>query len=79
MSALCGPTKSDPTLRSKGSARCASTRAVRIRRSLRCVFGPGQIDADGKQVVAVSVARYIARMSDGSILGVPKAAPSFLT
>jgi glyoxylase-like metal-dependent hydrolase (beta-lactamase superfamily II) len=27
--------------------------------------GRGQIDADGKQVVAVSVARYIARMSDG--------------
>jgi len=24
-----------------------------------------KIDADGKQVVAVSVARYIARMSDG--------------
>jgi hypothetical protein len=28
------------------------------------ISGRGQIDADGKQVVAVSVARYIARISE---------------
>ena len=32
--------------------------------ALRRVFGRGQIDANGKQAVAASVARYIGRISE---------------
>jgi hypothetical protein len=54
----------DPALRRQGSAQGGDPGAIRIRRGLRRVFGPGAEDSNGKQVVAASVARYIARISE---------------
>jgi hypothetical protein len=53
---------------------CVAGLTIKPTRTRRAFSGRGQIDANGKQVVAASVARYIARISETSEVSVEPSA-----